>query len=110
MSINTNAVGVIPSSVAPGDEHAISFDISTWLGTTEISSVAYSAVDEYGDDATTDVLVSAKNSNTTTIIKPYIKGGTAGISYTVKCVITANNANASKKTFYVKWFCMEVAS
>jgi hypothetical protein len=110
MSINCKTVGVLPNPVAPDDEHKVEFDIIAWLGTDIISTVAYSAVDEWGTDATADVLVIAKHSNTDTVIKPYIKGKTANVSYTVKCVVTANNANASKKTFYVKWFCREVAS
>ena len=110
MSINCGAVGVVPFPVAPDDEYQVTFDISSWLGSTSIASVAYSAVDEFGTDATTDVLVAAKHTNTTTVIKAYIKGGTANRSYTVKCVATANNADASKKTFYIKFFCREVAS
>jgi hypothetical protein len=110
MSINCGNVGVIPDNIAPDDEHKAEFDISAWIGTDTISGVVYSAVDEYGVDATADVLVSAKHTNTNTVIKPYIKGKTSGVSYTAKCVVTANNANASKKTFYIKWFCREVAS
>ena len=110
MSINCGAVGVIPFTVAPSDEYEITFDKTAWLDTTAISSVVYSAVDEHGNDVTTDVLVAAKHSNTTTVVSVYIKGGTHGLSYTAKFVITANNADASKKTFYIKWSCLEVAS
>ena len=110
MSINCGAVGQIPFPVSPDDEYEVTFDISAWLDTTAIASVVYSAVDEYGTDATTDVLVAAKHGNTSTVVSTYIKGGTAGLSYTVKLIVTANNADASKNSSYIKWFCREVAS
>ena len=56
MTINCEDTGFVPYEINPDDQFQISFDISTWLDTDTISSVAYSAVDENGDDASSDVL------------------------------------------------------
>ena len=110
MSINCGIVGVVPDPVAPDDEVQVTFDISAWLDSYEISSVAYSAVDASGRDVATTVLDDAKHSNTTTVIKPFIKGGgSGGKRYTIKCIVTTNASNSDKKTFYIKFKTEELA-
>ena len=107
MTINCKVIGEVPNPIASDDEFQVSFDISTWLGTDEISSVAYEAYDEKGDDAAANVLDAAKHSNTTTIIKPYIKGGgTNNKRYTVKCLVTT--VNTYKKSFYIKFTVRDI--
>lgn len=102
MSINCKTIGEIEQPLGSTDEFQISFDISSWLGTDEISSVAYSAVDERGASATATALDALKHANTTAIIKPYIKGGAANNKrYTVKMIATT--VNVYKKAFYVKF-------
>ncbi len=108
MSITMENTGMIPYSLSPDDEFQITIDISEWLGTDQISSVAYSAVDGDGNDATATVLDAAKHTNTTTVIKPYIKGGLDDTIYTGKCLVTISDGD--KKAFYFKFPCEEVAS
>ena len=62
MSINTKTIGQIESPLGTADEVQVTFDISTWLGTDEINSVVYSAVDEVSANATTIVLTAAKHT------------------------------------------------
>ena len=107
MTINCKTIGEILQPLGSSDEFQVSFDISTWLGTDEISSVAYSAVDETGADATADVLTLANHANTTTIIKPYIKGGSTNKKqYTVKMLPTT--VNGYKKAFYIKFSTRDI--
>ena len=102
MTIQCKTVGEIPYPIGSSDEFQVTFDISDWLGTDEIDSVDYSAVDETGADASTDVLDAANHANTTTVIKPYIKGGgTNNKQYTVKMIVTT--VNIYKKAFYIKF-------
>jgi len=107
MTIEMTTLGVLPDYKAPDDQFQITIDISDWLETDQIDSVAYSAVDENGDTATTTVLDSLKHTNTTTVIKPYIKGGTHEVTYTVKCVATT--VLGDKKTVYVRFTCFDYA-
>lgn len=109
MTIKIDAVGVIPFELAPGDEMQVTIDIEDWLGTDNISSVAYTAVDGDGVDAASTVLDANKHTNTTTVVKPFIKGGADGENYVVKCLVTSDATNADKKAFYVKWDCREEA-
>ena len=107
MSTNCKTVGRINEPLGSNDEFQVTFDISTWLGTDEISSVAYSAVDERGDDATADVLDAGKHAHTTSVIKPFLKGGgTNKKQYTVKMLPTT--VNAYKKAFYIKFKVLDI--
>ena len=109
MSINCKTVGVIDEPLGVDDEFQVTFDISAWLSTDEIISMVYSAIDETGADATAAVLTLAKHSNTTSIIKPYIKGGgTDDKQYTVKLLPTT--VNTYKKAFYIKFNVNEIGS
>lgn len=108
MSITMENTGMIPYSLSPDDEFQITMDISDWLGTDEISSVTYSAVDGDGTDATATVLDAGKHTNTTTVIKPYIKGGLDDTIYTIKCLVATSDGD--DKAFYSKFQCEEVAS
>ncbi len=108
MTISCKDIGTIPYSINPDDQFQVTLDISDWLGADTISSVAYSAVDRDGDDATTIVLDANGHTNTDTIIKPYILGGTSGEVYTIKMLVTT--AGGDKKAFYIKFPCTEVAA
>lgn len=106
MTIECETVGWIPFDIAPDDEFQVTFDISSWLGIDQISSVDYSAEDESGNDATSDVLDAGEHDNTATVIKPYIKGG--GVDdkeYMVKCKVTS--VSGYTKSFYVKFAVRE---
>lgn len=107
MTIEMQNLGNIPYSLSPDDQFQITIDIATWLGTDEISSVAYSAVDQDGNNETSNVLDAAKHTNTNTVIKPYIKGGTDDEIYTVKCLVTTTGTD--KKAFYARFACVESA-
>ena len=108
MSTNCKVIGFIEQPLAPGDEVQPTFDISSWLNTDEITGTpVYSATDERGTDVTADVLTLAKHTNTTTVLKPWIKGGaTSNKQYTVKMLPTT--LNAEKKAFYIKYSVREV--
>jgi len=105
MSISCDDIGIMPYEINPDDQFRVTFDISAWLGSDTIDSVAYSAADEDGNDETDNVLDSDEHQNTTTVIKPYIKGGTTGETYTVKMLVTT--AAGDKKAFYLKFVCTE---
>jgi hypothetical protein len=109
MTIECGITGRIPYDIAPGDEFQVTFDISSWLNGGAISSVAYSAVDEDGVDATALVLDAAEHDNTDTVIKPYVKGGGTDLKeYTVKCDVTTLTGYV--KAFYVKYAVKEIAA
>lgn len=100
MTVYCELIGKIEEPLATTDEVQPQFDISSWLSTDQINSVTYSAYDELGASATTDVLNAAKHTNTTTVIKPWIKGGgTNNKQYTVQMQVTT--LNAEKRTFYI---------
>jgi len=103
MTINCKDIGVLPYDLAAGDGFQVTFDIATWLGATDtIASVVYSATDGHGVDVTATALKLASHINTTTVIKPWIKGPTGGNKhYTVKMVVTT--AAAMIKAFYIKY-------
>jgi hypothetical protein len=110
MTINIDNLAVIEQPLSPEAQFQITIDISDWLDTDTISTVAYTAVDGQGGDASTDVLDSGKHTNTTTVIKPYIdctKGpAVSGMSYTVKMkvVTTAGDQEAWYLKFKVREF------
>ena len=107
MTIECDDIGYIPYEINPDDQFQVTFDISDWLGSDTISSVAYSAVDADGTDVSDDVLSAADHDNTNTVIKPYIKGGTDGVVYTVKMLVTTTGGDI--KAFYIKFVCNEKA-
>jgi len=103
MTINCKDIGAIPYDLASGDGFQVTFDIETWLGLTDtIASIVYSATDEHGTDVTATALTLANHTNTTTVIKPWIKGPATGNKhYTIKMVVTT--AAAMIKSFYIKY-------
>lgn len=77
--------------VHPSEEGFVEIDISVWLGTDTIKSVAYTATDaKTGEDATSAVLDTGLCTFSGKIIKPYIKGGTNKKSYKVLSLVTCN--------------------
>jgi len=105
MSIECEDIGFVPFALNPSDALQVTYDISNYLGSDTIAGVAYSAVDNNGNSATGIVLDALEHDNTDTVIKPYIKGGTSGLTYTVKCLVTT--AAGDKKAFYVRFECKE---
>lgn len=104
-SINIEKVGQIPYALSPESQFQMSIDISTWLGTDTIGSVAYTAEDEDDTDVTSAVIVLLSCSNTSTVIRPYIKGGSNNKIYKVKCLVTTTGGD--KEAWYIKWSCLE---
>ena len=99
MSIKVQLSAQIPYYLSPGDEFLITFDISSWLGTDQIASVAYSASDETGA-ADTTCFDPAKSSLTATIFKPYIKAGAINAkAFVLECEVTTLLEYV--KSFYV---------
>lgn len=92
MSTYVDLVGKIEYTLASDSQVQPTFDISAWLGTDTIASVSYSAYDELGADKSSTVLDALKHTNTTTVIKPWIKGG--GVNnkqYTVQMKVTTSS-------------------
>ena len=104
-AIEFESLATLPDYVHPDDEFGVDIDISSWLGTDTISSVAYTAVDDSQVDATSDVLITGQCSETSTIITCYIKGNTHDTWYIVKMVVTT--AGGDEKTFYLKFYCYD---
>ena len=101
MSIKVHLTGEVPYYLTVGDEFLVSFDISSWIGTDQIDTVDYSAVDESGT-VTVECFDSNKASKTTTIFKPYIKAGDEDQKkFIVKCLVTTLLTYV--KAFYVKF-------
>ena len=99
MSIKVELTANIPYYLTPGDKFLISFDISSWVGVDNISSVVYSAIDEAGevDETCYD---TDKSEKTSTVFKPYIQAGTVDAKkFILKCLITT--LLAYTKAFYV---------
>ena len=107
MTIYIDNVAVIEDKIAPDDAFAVDIDISEWLDSDTISSVAYTAVDGKGNSETANAIDVNKCTNTQTVIKPYLTGNTNGERYIVKCVVTTTGGD--KKTFYVIFECKEFA-
>lgn len=103
--IDIDKIGTIPYALAPESQFQLTIDISAWLGEDTIASVAYTAEDGDDADATTAVVVADQCANTSTVIKPYIKGGVNDTTYKVKCLVTT--ANGDKEAWYIKWLCQE---
>jgi hypothetical protein len=72
-------------------EFAVEIDLSSWLGAETIDSVAYSArCLNDGTDVTDTVLDIGKHVNTTTTVKPWIRGGVSGNTYLIKMITTGS--------------------
>lgn len=108
MTISCNLYGVIPDPKPPDDAFFAEFDVSSWLGEDTISTVAFSAKDTAGTVVTSTVLDATKNTNTTTIIKPYIKAGTSGTDYIIAMKVTT--AEGDIGTFYIKFSCRDLST
>jgi hypothetical protein len=84
------------------DAWYVSIDLSTWLGTETISNVVFSAKDLTDEsDVTSTVLDAAKNTNTNTVVKPYIQAGSHGTKYRVTMKIST--AEGSQGEFYLEF-------
>ena len=105
MTIEFESLAEYPDWVHPDDEFGVDIDISTWLDADTISSVAYSAVDDDGDDASTTVVDVAQCSETTDTITLYIKGGSHDEWYIIKMIVST--AGGDEKTFYLKFYCYD---
>ena len=79
-----------------------SVDLTEWLGTEVISSVDFAASGVGGTDASSAVLNSAKNTNTNTLIKPWIKGGVSGKTYVVYLRVTTDTGSKEQFTITFK--------
>lgn len=84
---------VLQELKASWEKYFIEVDISAWLGSETISNVAFSAKTEAGLDVTSTLLASAKNTYTSTTIKPYVQGGTSGTRYYVVLRVDTNGDN-----------------
>ena len=99
MSIKVQLTAQIPYYLTPGDEFLVLFDISSWLGSDEIQSMAYSAIDETGD-VSTACFDSDKSEIAQNIFKAYIKAGdTNAKKFIIKCLVTTLLSYV--KAFYI---------
>jgi len=93
---------VIPDPKPIYSEWFVEVDLSNWLAGENIQTVVFSAKKlSDGTDATTEVLDVSKNTNTTSVIKPFIRGGTSGEWYIVTLQVETDAG--SKDEFYIKF-------
>lgn len=86
----------------PIAEFPVSLDLSAYLGTQTILSVSYDATNlTTQTSAATSILDNSKSSNGTSIVKPWIRGGTPGNQYKVLAEVTINTTNSPKDRFGV---------
>lgn len=78
---------------ASWEKFFVEVDASAWLGAETISNVAFSAKDAAGTDVSATLLDAVKNTYTTTLIKPYVRGGTSGTRYYVIMRVSTNGDN-----------------
>lgn len=78
---------------APETAYAVAIDIASWLGTETISTVTYSAFDEDGVDVTSILLDSNKHTFSGSVIKPWVRAGTAGKVYLILAVVATTVAS-----------------
>lgn len=86
-------------------EFFISIDITKWLGSEDIASVTFTAKNfETKQVETTIVIDTTKCTNTTKVLKPFIKAGIDGETYLVTMqVVTNGDPTASKEEFFLKF-------
>lgn len=98
----TTPIFTLPDFKPSYDEYFISIDLTDWLGDEQVSSVTFTATKKSDDsDATSDVLDTGVCTNTTVLVKPWIKGGEDGESYQVKMQVSADGG--SKGEFYLEF-------
>ena len=87
-------------------EFLVSIDISKWLGTEEINSVAFTAKNKAtGESATTTAIDTVKCTYTATVVKPFIKGTSDGETYIVTMQVASDGSPVSKEEFYLEFTC-----
>lgn len=79
----------------------VEIDLTPFLNGETITAIVFSATDSAGADATDTILDSTKNTYTTTMVKPFIRGGVPGEKYKVKMQITTASAAQTKDEFYL---------
>ena len=85
-------------------EWLVSIDLTTWLGTEEISAVTYVAEDKKTRKVmTSTVLDTTKCTNTATVVKPFIQAGASGATYIVTMKVTTDSNPVSKDEIYLRW-------
>jgi len=84
----------------------IDIDISSWLSTETISAVAFVAKDENGTTVTETLLDAVKCTYSGSTIRPYVQGGTDGITYFIICHVTT--AEGSYGEFIVRLTVQDV--
>jgi hypothetical protein len=82
----------------PDDEKDYERDWSDWLALSGDDTIA--SVSWVVDDGL--VVVTAKNSNTTTAATVWLSGGTAGRNYNVTCRITTAGGRTCDSSFEVR--------
>ncbi|MCU0589849.1 MAG: hypothetical protein MUC33_01295 [Desulfobacterales bacterium] len=84
---------VLQEVKASWEKFFVEIDAAAWLGSETISNVTFSAKDAAGTDVSATLLDAAKNTFTTTLIKPYVRGGTSGTRYYVIMRVSTNGDN-----------------
>lgn len=90
----------IPDSKPPISEFPVELNLAAYLGSEEIDSVSYSATNMSTQiNAGTSILDTSKSSNGTSLVKPWIRGGTPGDTYKVLVDITLSATGAPRDRF-----------
>lgn len=74
----------IPDKKPPNAQFPVTLNLAGYLGVDTIGTVSYDAIDMTNQvNAGTSILDISKSLNGTSIVKPWIKGGTPGNTYKV---------------------------
>lgn len=85
-------------------EWYVSIDLTNWLDGESIDSVSFSAArKDTGADATSDVISAGDCTYTSTVLKPFIKAGTDGVTYVVTMQVASDASPSSKDEFYLEF-------
>ena len=85
-------------------EGFVNIGLTTWLGSEEISSVAFTAINfNSKQNETASVIDISQCTYTETIIQPFIKGGVHGETYLVTMKVVTDATPATKEEFYLKF-------
>lgn len=79
----------------------VEIDLLAFLNSETITGVEFTATDSAGADKTTVILDAAKNTYTTTTVKPFVKGGVSAEKYKIKMQVSSGAYTKDEFYLYV---------
>jgi len=97
-----NRVFTITSKKPPSAEYLVEIDLTKWCDSEDILAVSYTAKNRRTKETVTSkVLDTSKCTNTSKVVKPFIRGGVDGETYVVTMKVETNSNPQSKDEFYL---------